>query len=104
MISDNPENLRKPLNKIIFGIDKNLNTNDLKIYKFEIYPKTKNYPSENIELFLKNYNLGDSVKVNNFFDLKKFFNEIFKEINKVWSFFLDLLFYYILSRLLNQIL
>jgi len=78
-----PKNLRKPLNKIIFGIDKNLNTNDLKIYKFEIYPKTKNYPSENIELFLKNYNLSDSAKVNSFFDLKKFFNEIFEEINKV---------------------
>ncbi len=78
-----PKNLRKPLNKIIFGIDKNLNTNDLKIYKFEIYPKTKNYSSENIELFLKNYNLSDSAKINNFFDLKKFFNEIFKEINKV---------------------
>ena len=78
-----PKNLRKPLNKIIFRIDKNLNTNDLKIYKFEIYPKTKNYPSEDIELFLKNYNLSDYVKINSFFDLKKFFNEIFKEINKV---------------------
>ena len=78
-----PKNLRKPLNKIIFRIDKNLNTNDLKIYKFEIYPKTKNYPSEDIELFLKNYNLSDYAKVNSFFDLKKFFNEIFKEINKV---------------------
>ena len=78
-----PKNLRKPLNKIIFGIDKNLNSNDLKIYKFEIYPKMKNYPSEDIELFLKNYNLSDYAKVNSFFDLKKFFNEIFKEINKV---------------------
>jgi len=78
-----PKNLRKPLNKIIFGIDKNLNTNDLKIYKFEIYPKTENYPSEDIELFLKNYNLSDYAKVNSFFDLKKFLNEIFKEINKV---------------------
>ena len=78
-----PKNLRKPLNKIIFGIDKNLNSNDLKIYKFEIYPKMKNYPSEDIELFLKNYNFSDYAKVNSFFDLKKFFNEIFKEINKV---------------------
>ena len=78
-----PKNLRKPLNKIIFGIDKNLNTNDLKIYKFEIYPKMKNYPSEDIELFLKNYSLSDYAKINSFFDLKKFFNEIFKEINKV---------------------
>ena len=78
-----PKNLRKPLNKIIFGIDKNLNTNDLKIYKFEIYPKTKNYSSEDIEFFLKNYNFSDYAKVNSFFDLKKFFNEIFKEINKV---------------------
>ena len=78
-----PKNLRKPLNKIIFGIDKNLNSNDLKIYKFEIYPKTKNYPSEDIELFLKNYNLSDYAKINSFFYLKKFFNEIFKEINKV---------------------
>ena len=78
-----PKNLRKPLNKIIFGIDKNLNTNDLKIYKFEIYPKTENYPSEDIELFLKNYNLSDHVKINSFFDLKKFFNEVFKKINKV---------------------
>ena len=78
-----PKNLRKPLNKIIFGIEKNLNTNNLKIYKFEIYPKTKNYSSEDIELFLKNYNLSDYAKVNSFFDLKRFFNEIFKEINKV---------------------
>ena len=78
-----PKNLRKPLNKIIFVIDKNLNSNDLKIYKFEIYPKTKNYSSEDIELFLKNYNLSDYAKINSFFDLKKFFNEIFKEINKV---------------------
>jgi hypothetical protein len=31
-------------------------------------------------------------------------NEIFKEINKVWSFFWDLLFFCILSHLLNQIL
>ena len=66
-----------------FQIPKNLTTNDLKIYKFEIYPKTKNYPSEDIELFLKNYNLSDYAKVNSFFDIKKFFNEIFKEINKV---------------------
>ena len=57
--------------------------NDLKIYKFEIYPKTKNYPSEDIELFLKNYNLSDYKKNNSFFYLMKFFNEIFKEINKV---------------------
>ena len=78
-----PKNLRKPLNKIIFEIDKNLNANDLKIYKFEIYPKEKNYPSEDIEFFLKNYDLSDNTKFNSFFDLKKFFNEIFKEINKV---------------------
>ena len=43
----------------------------------------KNYPSEDIELFLKNYNLSEDAKINSFFDLKKFFNEIFKEINKV---------------------
>ena len=43
----------------------------------------KNYSSEDIELFLKNYSLSDYAEINSFFDLKKFFNEIFKEINKV---------------------
>ena len=75
-----PKNLRKPLNKIIFEIDKNLNSNDLKIYKFEIYPKTKNYSSEDIELFLKNYNLSDYAKINSFFYLKKFFGASMAQI------------------------
>ena len=70
---------------IIFGIDKNLNSNDLKIYKFEIYPKTKNYSSEDIELFLKNRDFRKFSKNHDFskvFQIFSIFSSIFLWISK----------------------
>ena len=73
------KSLRKPINKIVFNVEHNLNTNRTKINQLEIFPKTKKQQSDDFQLFLKNYN--NDKKIKTFFDLKRLINEIFKIIN-----------------------
>tara|TARA_Y100000590_G_scaffold386595_1_gene459526 strand:- start:632 stop:2098 length:1467 start_codon:yes stop_codon:yes gene_type:complete len=73
------KNLRKPLDKIYLEIEKDLNSESLKIFKFNVSSQGKNYSDENIEIYLKNINYD--LNINNIYDLNKFFKEIFKEIS-----------------------
>ena len=73
------KNLRKPIDKIYLEIEKDLNSEDLKIYKFNISFQDKNYSTQNVETYLKNINY--EVNIDNIYDLNKFFKEIFKQIS-----------------------
>ena len=72
------QNLRKPINKVFFEFDKNTNSDELKLYKIEIYNNDKKYLAD-FDFFLKNIN--NEFKINSIYDLNKFFKEVFKQIN-----------------------
>ena len=74
-----PKNIRKSINKFYFEIDKDLNSDDLKIYRVEIHSKKKKYPVESINDYLKNVDF--EVKFNSIYDLNNFFKEIIKQTN-----------------------
>ena len=73
------KNLRKPIDKIYLEIEKDLNSEDLKIYKINISFQDKNYSTQNVETYLKNINY--EVNIDNIYDLNKFFKEIFEQIS-----------------------
>ena len=73
------KNLRKPIDKIYLEIEKDLNSEDLKIYKFNISFQDKNHSTQNVETYLKNINY--EVNIDNIYDLNKFFKEIFEQIS-----------------------
>jgi len=73
------KNLRKPIDKIYLEIEKDLNSEDLKIYKFNISFQDKNYSTQNVETYLKNINY--EFNIDNIYDLNKFFKEIFEQIS-----------------------
>ncbi len=73
------KNLRKPISRINFEFEKDLNSENLKIYKFQIFNKNKSYSTEEIDLYLKNNDYD--IKINNIHGVNKFLKEVFKLIN-----------------------